>query len=135
MCLQLRYPNCGCREKDCGGNCCGEDHHFILMDKTPATCLPLGYDRYLCTDCGKIEKRDYVDSLGHAWQSVVIREATCGMDGRLLELCARCGQMRESATPKGEHRYETYTMADTQRCRLKPTTESPEEALRRTACR
>ena len=31
-------PNCGCQEKDCGGNCCGdkgcgEDHHFILMDK------------------------------------------------------------------------------------------------------
>ena len=42
--------NCGCQEKDCGGNCCsdkgcGEDHHFILLDKTPATCLTLGYDR------------------------------------------------------------------------------------------
>ena len=111
-------PNCGCQEKDCGGNCCsdkgcGEDHHFILLDKTPATCLTLGYDRYLCTDCGKIEKRDYVDSLGHVWQSVVIREATCETDGKLLELCARCGQMKETATPKGEHRYETYSVAAT----------------------
>ena len=111
-------PNCGCQEKDCGGNCCsdkgcGEDHHFILLDKTPATCLTLGYDRYLCTDCGKIEKRDYVDSLGHAWQGVVIRDATCETDGKLLELCVRCGQMKETATPKGEHRYETYSVAAT----------------------
>ena len=101
-------PNCGCQEKDCGGNCCGdkgcgEKHHFILLDKTPATCLTLGYDRYLCTDCGKIEKRDYVDSLGHAWQSVVIRDATCETDGKLLELCARCGQMKETATPTCAH--------------------------------
>ena len=57
-------PNCGCQDKNCDGNCCsdkgcGENHHFILLDSTPATCLSLGYDRYLCTECGKIEKRDY----------------------------------------------------------------------------
>ena len=132
----MRYPNCGCREKDCGGNCgsdkgCGEHHHFILLDKTPATCLTLGYDRYLCTDCGKIEKRGYVDSLGHAWQSIVIREATCETDGKLLELCARCGQMKETAT----HRYETYPVAAIRRCCPKSIMGSSEEALRRTACR
>ena len=54
-----------------------------------------------------------MDSLGHAWQSVVIRDATCETDGKLLELCVRCGQMKETATPKGEHRYETYTVAAT----------------------
>ena len=71
------------------------------------------YDRYLCTECGKIEKRDYVDSLGHAWQSIVIRDATCETDGKLLELCSRCGQMKQTATPKGEHQYKTYPVAAT----------------------
>ena len=111
-------PNCGCQDKNCGGSCCtdkgcGENHHFILLDSVKASCTTLGYDRYLCTECGKIEKRDYVDSLGHAWQGIVIREATCETDGKLLELCSRCGQMKQTATPKGEHTYETYTVAAT----------------------
>ena len=111
-------PNCGCQNKNCNGNCCadkgcGENHKYILLDSTKAGCTTLGYDRYLCTDCGKIEKRDYVDSLGHAWQSIVIRDATCDTDGKLLELCARCGEMKQTATPKGEHSYEVYTVAAT----------------------
>lgn len=86
-------PDCGCQDKNCGGNCCtdkgcGKDHHFTLLDSVKAGCTSLGYDRYLCTECGKIEKRDYVDSLGHAWQSIVIRDATCEADGKQLELCA-----------------------------------------------
>ena len=111
-------PNCGCQDKHCNGNCCadkgcGENHKYILLDSTKAGCTTLGYDRYLCTECGKIEKRDYVDSLGHAWQGIVIRDATCEADGKLLELCSRCGQMKQTATPKGEHSYEVYTVAAT----------------------
>ena len=111
-------PNCGCQDKNCGGNCCtdkgcGKDHHFTLLDSVKAGCTSLGYDRYLCTECGKIEKRDYVDSLGHAWQSIVIRDATCETDGKLLELCSRCGEMKQTATPKGEHKYRTYPVAAT----------------------
>ena len=110
--------NCDCEDKNCGGNCCtdkgcGKDHHFTLLDKVQAGCTSLGYDRYLCTDCGKVEKRDYVDSLGHAWQSIVIRDATCETDGKLLELCSRCGEMKQTAVPKGEHKYRTYTVAAT----------------------
>lgn len=111
-------PNCGCQNKHCNGNCCtdkgcGENHKDILLDSTKAGCTTLGYDRYLCTECGKIEKRDYVDSLGHAWQGIVIRDATCETDGKLLELCSRCGQLKQTATPKGEHSYEVYTVAAT----------------------
>lgn len=111
-------PNCGCQNKHCNGNCCtdkgcGENHKYILLDSTKAGCTTLGYDRYLCTECGKIEKRDYMDSLGHAWQGIVIRDATCETDGKLLELCSRCGQMKQTATPKGEHSYEVYTVAAT----------------------
>ena len=56
-------PNCGCQNKHCNGNCCadkgcGENHKYILLDSTKAGCTTLGYDRYLCTECGKIEKRD-----------------------------------------------------------------------------
>lgn len=109
-------PDCGCQDPDCGGSCCNQPcdgHNFILLDSAPASCLTLGYDRYLCTECGKIEKRDYEAALGHAWQGVVIREADCETDGKLLNLCSRCGQMEVTATPKGEHTYTTYPVAAT----------------------
>ena len=57
-----------------------------------------------------MEKIDYVDSLGHAWQSVVIRDATCETPGKTLEICQRCGTVKEVDTPKGEHQYETFTV-------------------------
>ena len=89
-------PNCGCQNKNCNGNCCtdkgcGENHKYILLDSTKAGCTTLGYDRYLCTVCGKIEKRDYVDSLGHAWQSIIIRDTTCEADGKTIHRCDGCG--------------------------------------------
>lgn len=109
-------PDCGCQDKSCGGNCCGQTcdgHNYILLDSVDPTCRTLGYDRYLCTECGRIEKRDYEAALGHAWQGVVIREADCETDGKLLNLCSRCGQMEVTATAKGEHTYITYSVAAT----------------------
>ena len=109
-------PDCGCQDADCGGSCCGQScdgHSYILLDSTPASCRTLGYDRYLCLNCGRIEKRDYEAALGHSWQGVVIREADCETDGKLLNLCSRCGELEVVATPKGEHTYTTYTVSAT----------------------
>ena len=111
-------PDCGCEDKDCMGDCCsdkscGEQHQFVLLESVEPTCFELGYDRYLCTACGKIEKRDYVDSLEHAWQSVVIREATCETEGKVLKICSRCGLVETEHAQKGEHKYETYTVGAT----------------------
>lgn len=96
-----------------GDGTCGEDHNWTLLDSVDPTCLTLGYDRYLCVDCGKIEKRDYEAALGHAFQSVVIRDATCEASGKVLEICERCGEVKESTTPKGEHEFSVTTVPAT----------------------
>ncbi len=109
-------PDCGCQNKSCGGSCCGQScdgHNYILLDSVDPTCRTLGYDRYLCLECGRIEKRNYEAALGHAWQGVLIREATCETDGKLLNICSRCGEMEVTTTPKGEHTYVTYSVAAT----------------------
>ena len=100
-------------EETDGDGTCGEDHNWVLLDSVDPTCLTLGYDRYLCVDCGKIEKRDYEGALGHAFQSVVIRDATCETPGKLLEICERCGTVQESTTPKGEHEFSTTVVPAT----------------------
>ena len=96
-----------------GDGTCGEDHNWTLLDSVDPTCLTLGYDRYLCVDCGKIEKRDYEAALGHAYQSIVIRDASCEAPGKVLESCERCGTVQESATPKGEHEFSTTVVPAT----------------------
>lgn len=111
-------PDCGCQDSGCNGGCCTNscgsgNHKFKLLDTVQPTCLTLGYSRYLCPDCGTIEKSDYTNALGHAYQSILIRDATCEADGKVLEICSRCGDMKNSSTPKGEHRYKTYTVKAT----------------------
>lgn len=96
-----------------GDGSCGGDHNWTLLDSTAPTCLTLGYDRYLCVDCGQIEKRDYEAALGHAYQSSVIREATCEAPGKTLDICQRCGDTKETAIPQGEHEFSTSTIAAT----------------------
>lgn len=96
-----------------GSGTCGDEHNFVLLDSVSPSCQALGYDRYLCAECGKIEKRDYTAALGHSWQGVVVREATCETDGKLLEICSRCGEVKTTVTPKGEHVYTTYPVAAT----------------------
>ena len=96
-----------------GDGSCGEDHNWTLLDSVAPTCLTLGYDRYLCVDCGAIEKRDYEAALGHAFQSIVIRDATCESPGKVLEICERCGTVQESTTPKGEHEFSVTTVPAT----------------------
>ena len=110
--------DCGCQAHNCEGTCCTDGscvgkHNWTLLDSTPASCLTLGYDRYLCTECGRIEKRDYTAPIGHAWQNIVIRESTCEADGKVLQICANCGQAEVAYTDKGEHRYSTYSVAAT----------------------
>ena len=114
-------PDCDCNDPNCDGNCCPDDtetgckgdHKYILAENVPATCTTLGYDRYVCTECGRIEKRNYVESLGHAYQGVLVREATCETDGKLMEICSRCSDVKVTSTPKSEHKYKTYPVEAT----------------------
>lgn len=108
-------PDCDCQDPDCDGDCCNQDceHHFVCHDTVAPTCMALGYDRLMCTECGKMVKANYKDSLGHAYQSVVVREATCETPGKTMDICERCGNVKESTIPQTEHEYETQVLPAT----------------------
>lgn len=95
------------------GTCDNGVHSYALLDTVSPSCLTLGYTRQLCAHCGKIEKQGYTNALGHSWQGVLIREATCEAEGKLLSICSRCGEMNVTATTKGEHRFTTHSIAAT----------------------
>jgi len=89
------------------------EHSYAYLDTIEPTCTTLGYDRYLCSICGAIDKRNYVQATGHDYQTVVIREADCEHEGKTLKICRNCGDVQEIITPKTEHQYKTTTIPAT----------------------
>lgn len=95
------------------GTCADGAHQYTLLETVSPSCQTLGYTRYLCVDCGKIEKRDYTAALGHNWQGIQIREATCETDGKVLNICSRCGLTETEGTPRTEHEFSTHSVKAT----------------------
>ena len=89
------------------------EHNYVYLDTVAPTCSTLGYDRYLCSICGAVDKRNYQNATGHAIQSILIREADCEHEGKTLEICRSCGEVKETLTPKGEHQVKTYKVSAT----------------------
>lgn len=67
----------------------GDSHdHSYTATVTNPTCKNQGYTVYSCS-CGDSYVSDYVDALGHAYDSgIVIKEPNCDEDGEKLFTCA-----------------------------------------------
>ena len=110
--------DCNCASNNCSHNCssnssCGTNHNFTLIETVNPTCHSLGYDRYMCLGCGKIEYRNYVNALNHSYKSIVIRDADCENEGKILNICITCNETTVVSTPKGDHSFKTYKVAAT----------------------
>ncbi len=73
----------------------GSEHHYELLETTPATCDTLGYDIMVCTDCGKQDIQNFVEPLGHDFGPGEIRDPTCTRYGYTKATCYRCGEVEE----------------------------------------
>lgn len=88
-------------------------HNYALVSSVAPTCTSLGYDRYLCPLCGVTENRNYTAALGHNWQDVTVREATCGVNGEIAEICSNCGKVKTITVPSGDHAYTLFSVPAT----------------------
>lgn len=82
-------------------------HDYRYVETVPPSCTDLGFERWQCDGCGRLEKRNYTPAAGHDYEDVTIREATCKQGGLVLTLCKKCGDFHEKTTPTGEHKYNT----------------------------
>lgn len=80
-------------------------HDFRYLETVAPSCDNLGYERWQCGGCGALEKRNYAPAVGHDYENITIREATCKQGGLSLSLCKNCGDFHQTTTPTGEHRY------------------------------
>ena len=82
-------------------------HDYRYVETVPPSCTDLGFERWQCDGCGRLEKRNYTPAAGHDYEDVTIREATCKQGGLVLTMCKNCGDFHEETTPMGEHKYST----------------------------
>ena len=83
------------------------EHEFHYLETVKPSCTELGYERFQCNGCGELDKRNYTPALGHDYDDIVIREATCKQGGLVLTLCADCGDFYQTTTATGSHKYNT----------------------------
>lgn len=96
-------------------------HDFRYLEAVKSSCDNLGYERWQCDGCGSLEKRNYTPAIGHDYENITIREATCKQGGLSLSLCKNCGDFHQTTTPTGEHRYRSEKHNPT--CRMTGYTE------------
>ena len=80
-------------------------HDFRYIETVAPTCDELGYERWQCSGCGSLEKRNYVQTTGHDYEEILIREADCQQGGFVLNMCQTCGDFYTETTPTTEHDY------------------------------
>ena len=82
------------------------EHEFHYLEAVKPSCVELGYERFQCSGCGELEKRNYIPALGHSYDDIIIKESTCKQGGLVLTLCADCGDYYQTTTTVGEHKYK-----------------------------
>ena len=66
-------------------------HKYVKLSVTDPTCTEKGYTTYKCSDCGDTYKADFVDALGHNYNTSGKVEPTCTEKGYDKHVCSRCG--------------------------------------------
>lgn len=88
-------------------------HDYHYLETVKPTCTELGYDRFQCAVCGNLQKMNYTPALGHDYDTVTIREASCQQGGLVLHICKKCGNHYTENTPVSAHRYRENRVAAT----------------------
>ena len=116
MFADVYYPNPDCdptwegMQQDYGGYLVWHEvdaHHYSAVVTEP-TCEAQGYTTYTCA-CGIFYVDDYVDALGHIWDSGVITKIpTEEESGTCVYTCTVCGATRTEVLPPQIHEH-SYT--------------------------
>lgn len=88
-------------------------HDYRYIETVRPTCTELGYDRFQCSECGALQKMNYVPATGHDYNTVAIREASCQQGGLELHSCKNCGSFYTESTSMTDHHYQTNVIPST----------------------
>lgn len=88
-------------------------YHTYETKTVKPTCTSKGYTESICTICGKIKRKDFVDALGHDWlDRVVSKKATETSFGESVQVCARCSAQDKNKTEPTSKMKKFYFTGD-----------------------
>jgi len=80
-------------------------HNYEEADTVLPTCDAKGYTNFVCSLCGETKQENFVDALGHDYDTVVT-DPTCEADGFTTYTCSVCGHSYEDDyTDMIDHNY------------------------------
>lgn len=88
-------------------------HDYRYIETVRPSCTELGYDRFQCSECGSLQKTNYVPATGHDYETIVIREPSCTQGGLEMHICKKCGSHYTENTSMVNHTYTSNVVAST----------------------
>ncbi len=87
---------------------CNKCDHANVTKQNTATCTAAGVEASVCNDCGETISETPVDALGHTYQADAAASVavTCTADGKNVEKCTRCGDVKETVISKLNHNFQ-----------------------------
>ncbi|HIR13949.1 MAG TPA: Ig-like domain-containing protein [Candidatus Choladousia intestinavium] len=85
---------------------CGDGKHsLVLMERTEATCVDPGEEKYKCEFCDYTETK-IIEAKGHSYGEEQRQEPTETEYGKVYQICQACGdeQILQSLIPKAEEK-------------------------------
>ena len=77
-------------KSDAGNDCASGVHASTKTEKRDATCTETGYERVVCTACGKILSDKKIPARSHSYVTKIVAP-TCTAEGYTLHECKNCG--------------------------------------------
>ena len=77
-------------KSDAGNDCASGVHASTKTEKRDATCTETGYERVVCTACGKILSDKKIPARSHSYVTKKVAP-TCTAEGYTLHECKNCG--------------------------------------------
>ena len=77
-------------KSDAGNDCASGIHASTKTEKRDATCTETGYERVVCTACGKILSDKKIPARSHSYVTKIVAP-TCTAEGYTLHECKNCG--------------------------------------------
>ncbi|GEM_PF-5956111 len=90
-------------------------HGYIVTVYAP-TCTEQGYTEQSCEYCTYCKTYNYLPSIGHKWETQIIKDSTCTKTGLQAKICSNCGSVdKNSYEPVilKAHNYLLETIAPT----------------------
>lgn len=93
---------------------CASHSHFSTVLISEANCDTNGLSIVHCSDCGGYIRSSVTDRIGCSYETTIVVESSCTVNGQVNETCTVCGKDRITKKELKAHTHSWYTISSKQ---------------------